>query len=238
MTAEHGTPQGCNEGCRGANCAHHGTNLMTCTEASIRYAGDYQYRKQVDAGTATAAKEVFAKPVKVKAVRTPAVSAPKPVKPPKPVKVAKPKPVKPPKPARASRTPKPANAAAPRKYKANREPRVLAEKPHGTTQAQRRACTGDCPNEEPCSVKNMRIRNEHKALRKIKPFPEGKHGTLAGYSDGCHKASPCPGGADGLTCTQAAVKYQLSAAHRRRDNNTASAPAGAVSNSPADQKAD
>jgi hypothetical protein len=229
MIAEHGTPQAYNEGCRGANCAHHGTDLMTCTEAATRYAGDYQYRKQVDAGTATAAKEVFAKPVKVKVVRVPVVKAPRPVKPPKPpkpVRVPKPKPVKAPRPPKP---PKPVKVA--RTYKANRAPRVLIEKPHGTTQRQRRDCEGDCPNEEPCRVKNMRIRNEHKALRKIKPFPEGKHGTLAGYSDGCHKASPCPGGADGLTCTQAAVKYQLSAAHRRRDNNTASTSAGAISDS-------
>ncbi|TFC59449.1 MULTISPECIES: hypothetical protein [unclassified Cryobacterium] len=194
---------------------------MTCTEASIRYAGDYAYRKQVDAGTATAEKEVFAKPVKVKPVKVvkpPVVKPPKPVREPKPKPVKAPRPPKPPKPVKVSRT-----------YKTNRVPRVLADKPHGTTQAQRRACEGDCPNEESCADKLSRMRAEQKAARANTEFPEGKHGTLAGYSDGCHKHSPCPGNAEGKTCSQVSAKYQLSVAHRRRDNKAASASAGAVS---------
>jgi hypothetical protein len=67
---ECGTPQGYIEGCRGANCANHRTERMTCTEAHIRYQGDWSYRKQVDAGTATTEKEVFMEPVKRKTVRT------------------------------------------------------------------------------------------------------------------------------------------------------------------------
>jgi hypothetical protein len=67
---ECGTPQGYKDGCRGANCANHRTDLMTCTQANIRYQSDNTYRKQVDAGTATAEREVFVEPVKAKAVRT------------------------------------------------------------------------------------------------------------------------------------------------------------------------
>ena len=230
MTAECGTPQGYNEGCRGANCANHGTHRMTCTEASIRYAGDYAYRKQVDAGTATAEREVFAKPVKVKtvkAVKPPVVKPPKPVRVPKLKPVKAPRPPKPPKPVKVART-----------YKANRAPRVLTEKPHGTTQRQRRDCEGDCPNEESCAAKLTRMRAEQKAARAAREFPEGKHGTLAGYSDGCHKGDPCPGNADGETCSEVTAKYQSAFARRRRKDNTASAQAGAVSISPADQKAD
>jgi hypothetical protein len=58
----HGTPTGHDAGCRGSSCTNHRTGLMTCTEAHIRYQGDYAYRKAVDAGTATAEREVFAKP--------------------------------------------------------------------------------------------------------------------------------------------------------------------------------
>jgi hypothetical protein len=229
MTAEHGTPQGYNEGCRGANCATHGTDLMTCTEAAIRYAGDYAYRKQVDAGTATTEKEVFAKPVRVKPVK---VVKPPVVKPPKPVREPKPKPVK------APRPPKPLKPVkATRAYK-QRKPRVLPEKPHGTTQAQRRVCNEDCPNEESCTDKRRRMLAEQKAARALNEFPEGKHGTLAGYTDGCHKHSPCPGNADGETCAEVSRTYQREAARWRRANNTASASAGAVSISPAKQRTD
>jgi len=57
----HGTPQGYDDGCRGSGaCDNHRTGRMTCTEAHIRYQGDYAYRVAVDAGTATAAKEVYA----------------------------------------------------------------------------------------------------------------------------------------------------------------------------------
>lgn len=46
----HGTPDGWQQGCRGAACPNHGTDLPTCREAHRRYVGDYQYRRAVDAG--------------------------------------------------------------------------------------------------------------------------------------------------------------------------------------------
>lgn len=58
---EHGTPAGYAAGCRGIGCANHGSSeLMTCEQAQIRFNGDYSYRKQVLAGTATAERERFA----------------------------------------------------------------------------------------------------------------------------------------------------------------------------------
>ena len=58
----HGTPTGYTNGCHGeASCTNHRTGRMTCAEANVRYAGDYAYRKAVDAGTATDEREVFAK---------------------------------------------------------------------------------------------------------------------------------------------------------------------------------
>lgn len=57
-----GTPTGYTNGCRGeAECANHRTGRMTCAEAIVRYAGDYAYRKAVDAGTATDEREKFAR---------------------------------------------------------------------------------------------------------------------------------------------------------------------------------
>lgn len=65
-----GTPQGYKDGCRGANCANHRTDLMTCTQAHIRYQSDRTYRAQVDAGTATAEPETFVEPPRGKTIRT------------------------------------------------------------------------------------------------------------------------------------------------------------------------
>jgi len=57
----HGTPRGYDDGCRGSGaCDNHRTGRMTCTEAHVRYQGDYAYRVAVDAGTATTEKESFA----------------------------------------------------------------------------------------------------------------------------------------------------------------------------------
>ncbi|GAB3125808.1 hypothetical protein [Glaciibacter psychrotolerans] len=76
----HGTPAQFAAGCiNDTACLNHRTGLMTCREAAIRYRGDYAYRKQVDAGVASAEREVFARPAKpVKATVKRAKAAPTP----------------------------------------------------------------------------------------------------------------------------------------------------------------
>jgi hypothetical protein len=47
----HGTPTGYDNGCRGAGaCENHNTDLMTCSEAKIRWNSDFGYRKLLSAG--------------------------------------------------------------------------------------------------------------------------------------------------------------------------------------------
>lgn len=47
----HGTPEGYALGCRGVlSCAFHGTPIRTCVEASRMFAGDWTYRRRVQAG--------------------------------------------------------------------------------------------------------------------------------------------------------------------------------------------
>lgn len=47
----HGTPAGYRDGCRGnGGCPNHGTELMTCKEASTRYSRDLAYRRAYDSG--------------------------------------------------------------------------------------------------------------------------------------------------------------------------------------------
>jgi hypothetical protein len=67
----HGTPHDHPTCTTDLTCNNHRTNLMTCREAAIRYNGDYAYRKQVDAGTATTEKATFPKPERVKVPKAP-----------------------------------------------------------------------------------------------------------------------------------------------------------------------
>jgi hypothetical protein len=48
--AEHGTKKGYDDGCRGSHCPGKDAVGMSCSQASIRYAGDMGYRRRVDAG--------------------------------------------------------------------------------------------------------------------------------------------------------------------------------------------
>lgn len=61
----HGTPTGYDRGCRGALCPNNKSDqLMSCEQAIVRYRGDLTYRRAVQAGTATADVEQFAKPTR------------------------------------------------------------------------------------------------------------------------------------------------------------------------------
>jgi hypothetical protein len=48
--AGHGTKAGYEAGCRGSHCPGKEAVGMSCSQASIRYAGDMSYRRRVDAG--------------------------------------------------------------------------------------------------------------------------------------------------------------------------------------------
>jgi cytochrome c551/c552 len=47
---DHGTKKGYEAGCRGSHCPGRDVVGMSCSQASIRYAGDMGYRRRVDAG--------------------------------------------------------------------------------------------------------------------------------------------------------------------------------------------
>jgi len=131
----HGTPQGYDDGCRGkSECRNHRTKLMTCIEAHIRYQGDYVYRTAVDAGTATAAKEVYAA---VKVPRLVAESRSQAA-------------------TRASRA-KPKVATAPKK-----EPKPRPKAKHGTASGYKSyTCRDDCPEEFTCRMAAAVSRKEY-----------------------------------------------------------------------------
>ena len=126
MTIIHGTPTGYDQGCRGPSCENHrSSTLMTCTEAHMRYQGDYSYIKAVDAGTATAEKETYVVPKGVHLVAETAAQA-----------AARPK--------RASRAkPKTAKRVPPKRTKA------LHGTPSGYTQLK---CRNECPKEFTCRM--------------------------------------------------------------------------------------
>jgi len=46
----HGTKEGYEQGCRGGWCPSKNAGGDSCVQASIRYRGDWEYRKAVDAG--------------------------------------------------------------------------------------------------------------------------------------------------------------------------------------------
>ncbi|TFC92060.1 MULTISPECIES: hypothetical protein [Cryobacterium] len=119
----HGTPTGYDEGCRGANCAHHHTPLMTCTEAKTRYAGDWEYMRAVDNGTATTEKASYAKPKVARLV----------------AETAKEKAVRP---VKVKAAPKP------RKSRARPGGRIAKPIKHGTRYGADKGCKEDCPNAE------------------------------------------------------------------------------------------
>jgi len=180
----HGTPTGYDAGCHGsAECANHRTGLMTCAEARTRYRGDYSYRKAVDAGTATAERETFAKPVKVKrvVVETKAEAAKRPAK----IKAA------------------PNRAATPRKPKTVKGPRTPRELVHGTPYGATR-CKTDCPNEAKglitCRQASRDWQNAYAARRRAGNGAPIVHGTSTGYQMGCHDRAKCPAE---VTCSDA-----------------------------------
>ena len=143
----HGTPRGYDDGCRGSgSCDNHRTGRMTCTEAHMRYQGDWEYIRQVDAGTATDARAKFIVPKVPRVVVESEAAAKK---------------------RAAAKTP--AKKAAPKKS----APRVRAAyipKPrkswqHGTFHGATKGCKTDCPAEleggESCTTVRRRSMREN-----------------------------------------------------------------------------
>lgn len=81
--AAHGLPAGFEEGCRSAGgCPNHGTELLVCRDAWMRYRSDYSFKKRVDRGLTCAeilaeerAELEASRPVVVAAKRRDAVRA-------------------------------------------------------------------------------------------------------------------------------------------------------------------
>jgi len=169
----HGTPAGYDAGCHGAGeCVNHRTGLMTCTEARTRYRGEYAYRRAVDAGTATAEREQFAKPVKV-------------------AKAAKVATVAKDRRAPASARPKGVRGAPQTTVK-----RASVAFKHGTPWGFKK-CNTDCPNEAlglvTCTQAHRDYQNAYAKMRREGGGPAiKKHGTHYGYTVGCRDIEKCP----------------------------------------------
>lgn len=190
----HGTPTGYTNGCHGeASCANHKTGRMTCTEANVRYAGDYAYRKAVDNGTATDEREVFAKdkrPSRRVVVETKAEAAKRPKR------VVK----------------------APKKTAAPKVVRVQRPQTHGSP-FNARNCKDNCPNEAAggpsCRQAHRAYQNAYYARARAGEGPPVKHGTRYGYQAGCQDRATCPKPA-GETCADMQTAYARMAYARAR----------------------
>ena len=188
----HGTPAGHRLGCRGPECTNWHTDLMTCAEAAQRYKRDYAYIRQVDAGTATAAKEVFEKVAPRVVKETPAASK-----------------------KRARKTVK---AKAIRRQGAKA---VDSNGRHGSKMQADRGCVADCPEEalgrDSCqTVRAAQLKRDNaraQARRDARKL-EGllatvpavgalQHGTRFGARNGCDTVEACPEKAVGrLSCVE------------------------------------
>ncbi len=106
---------------------------------------------------------------------------------------------------------------------------------HGTVIGYQLGCRDDatCPEaiagRESCTEARRRYHADYMAKRRAKPDHRIKHGTAAGYQLGCHDRAQCPGGADGLSCSDAS----LAAERRRRRDRGIQEAAPRVSSAPA-----
>lgn len=193
MSAEtfaHGTPAGWDHGCRGANCANHGTELDTCERARTRYAGDYGYRKRIDAGWTTEQihEADVAEAIAVAEVERRARVA---------VREA----------ARTLPAPKPVRVPKERALKEPREPKPVVERrpkepEHGSMAGYRAGCfTAEmCSASPTCEEVNLARLGLLAERRSARPAPKSRpkqselpaeHGTLTMHRRGC-RGEDCP----------------------------------------------
>ena len=193
----HGTLEAFNAGCTSKlNCPNHWASEPTCKQIDLRYRSDYQFRKQIDAGM-TPAQILEAERVAEEEAKQ-ALAAAKAA-----ARLRPPKPPKEPKPRRIRET------------KGIIGPDGLI---HGTMHGYKR-CKGECPATDhglqSCGDLGRAWARENWASKyKTKPKRVAKHGTESGYT-GFKCRSGCPGGVDGVPCSQAA-SAKASARHQAK----------------------
>lgn len=135
----HSTPAGYEAGCRGSHCPGKDEHGFSCSEAHVRYAGDYSYRKLVEAGVGPAE---IAKQDAVQAPVAAKVSLPERVAAQRKPKLVASKPA-------AAVEPR-ARLAEPRGVSAPRAPREAPPVKHGTPSGYQRGCRDGlaCPKPE------------------------------------------------------------------------------------------
>ena len=191
--AVHGTKQGYDElHCRGSQCEAE----VSCTQASIRYSGDYQYMKRVDAGMTPAdiASAEVADVTEARAAKAEAVRAARP--------------------AKVKRVP-----TGLRKPKKPKAPKVKRELVHGTNAGYYRDCriAADCPNMAKglisCAAAARAYALDYERRRTNGEGTPIIHGREAGVQYGCRTVETCPSKiAGGLSCRE----VQRAEATRRR----------------------
>lgn len=210
----HSTREGYEAGCRGSACLGKLENGFSCSEAAVRYAGDYGYRKRVEAGMTPA--EIADADAADRAAAAPAGKA-----------KAKAKPSLKERAERAATAPFPA---------AERE-RVIAPKPvpADVTSVVEVAVIDAAAVGGPEEVALGALVDEGLSragaavsaavddlvAESVKP-KRGRapgsieHGTAYGYQRGCRDGLVCPKNADGVSCHEAYRAYQRDYAERRR----------------------
>jgi len=209
VTAKHGTKEGYELGCRGSQCEA----PVSCTQARIRYSGDYQYMKRVDAGMTPAeiASAELADVADARAAKAEAVRAARPAKVKRaPTGLRRPKKPKPPK---IAKEPKP--------------PKVKYEPAHGTNARYRRGCTidKDCPNKTviSCRRANYEYGRTYDQNRLNGVGTPVIHGRESGVQYGCRKVEACPEHAAGrISCREA---QRVEATRRRAEKKALNTPA-------------
>ena len=241
----HGTLEGVQGGCKSSQC----TAVMKCREVRIRYAGDFGFKKHMDAGLSAAefvALELEAAQV-VRAVRVPRPKAVRKVTVPrvfktdsdradeealrvlvmaerKAVRLAKREAVIAERAAftleeRAKRAAARAEVVAERKA-ARRALRPLSPVPHGSAAGYARKCR--C---EPCKDAYRASQRVYRAKARARPIALENHGSAHGYQLGCRAGAVCP------TLPSCADVSLAAETRRRRESGVAERgmiPAGPV----------
>lgn len=211
----HGTPDGFEQGCRAGTCP--GEQLgQTCVQASIRYRGDFQYRRAVNDGAPVEVlrlPEVFEKPAKPKPVK---VNAPKVQEAP----AARRGPGRPPgstewnhgtlygynmKNCRAgSDCPGGADGRTCAQVKSEKSKAAHAR--HNDRKREARAAAAEKsgkrqPRQRPGVTRAAHGRFSGREMQRA------EHGTMLMYKHGCHTGDPCPAGEFGPTCAEVMAAF-------------------------------
>lgn len=211
----HGTREGWEQGCRGKHCPSLEEHGISCTDARLRYQGDYRFRKRVDAGLSVA-EIAAAEREDTEAEKAAAVAVRAQERANRAVAVVKPK--------RAPR----ASAKRPAETPLSPELAEIAERVKARLQED--AHLSPKLAEVVASVK-ARLENGQpvKPVRKKRASGPLKHGSMYAWQQGCRTIEGCPNHALGEpTCVEVNRKYHREYLQKRRERAGQGLKSGAI----------